>query len=173
LETSLTIGGQGQSNILEVLSIADQIVRHYVEQLHGEYATKGAVRRDQPIPSLRALVSEPPKWLPRYMDLLQELRANPTIARDLPQTAELVCFDAIVGDKAYLSPAFDHLFTPEHQHLLRLAVRTLRIMIGASLADSLGTEIANVGFERRAPALPDRRALPKSSETRVNLAKDI
>ncbi len=173
LRVSLTVGGQGQSNVLEILGAADQIVHHYVEQLHRQYSAHGAARRDLPIPSLRTLVSEPPEWLPRYMDLLQELRGNPTVARDLPQTAELACFDAIVGDSAYLSPAFDHLFTPEHRQLLRVAVRTLRAIIGASLTDRLGADLANIEFVRRAPALPDRRGVPVvSDDASVNLAEE-
>jgi hypothetical protein len=160
LEASLTVGGEGQTDVLEMLGAADQLVAHYVEQLHKQYASHGALRQELPFPSLRTLVSEPPGWLPRYLDLLAELRGNPTIGRDLLQTAELACFDAIVGDSNYLSTALDHLFTAEHRQLLRVAVRTLREIIGLSLADGLGNELAKVQFDRRAPAVPDRRGVP-------------
>lgn len=162
LEALLTVGGEGQTDVLEVLGAADRLVAHYIEQLHQQYASNGALRQELPFPSLRTLVSEPPGWLPRYIDLLVELRGNPTIGRDLLQTAELACFDAIVGDSAYLSTAFDHLFTGEHRQLLRVAVRTLREIIGRDLADGLGGELAKVQFDRRAPAVPDRRGVPSS-----------
>jgi hypothetical protein len=132
------------------------------------------VRQQLPFPSLRTLVSEPPGWLPRYLDLLLELRGNPAIGRDLLQTAELACFDAIVGDSNYLSTAFDHLFTAEHRQLLRVAVRTLREIIGLSLADSLGSEMAKVQFDRQAPAVPDRRGVPTAAgDAPPELATDV
>ena len=171
LEAFLTVGGEGQTDVLEVLGAADRLVAHYVEQLHKKYASNGALRQELPFPSLRTLVSQPPGWLPRYLDLVVELRGNPTIGRDVLQTAELACFDAIVGDSAYLSTAFDHLFTAEHRQLLRVAVRTLREIIGLSLADGLGSELAKVQFDRRAPALPDRRGMPRvGGDTQPELA---
>jgi hypothetical protein len=173
IEAFLTIGGQGKTDVLEVLSAADRLVAHYVEELHKQYTSHGAARQELSFPSLRTLVSQPPGWVPRYMDLLIELRGNPAIGQDLLQTAELACFDAIMGDSAYLSAAFDHLFTAEHRHLLRVAVRTLREIIGLGLADGLGTALAKVQFDRRAPAVPDRRGVPDAAEdARPELAAD-
>ena len=154
----LTVGSSEQTRVLEMLDIADQLVQRFVEQVHDRYAAQGATRAEVEVPSLRRSVSDPPGWLPRYMDLLEALRGNPAIARDLPQTAELACFDALTGDSAYTSPAFDHLFTPEHRYLLRVAVRTLRSAIGPALADRLGARFNDINFERVPSALPDRRA---------------
>lgn len=114
-------------------------------------------RHSMSIPSLKSLVSEAPRWVPRYIDFLEAMRANPVVARDLPQTAELACFDALLGDKNYLAPSFDHLFTPEHRQMLRVAVRTLREIAGAVVADRLAG-LSSINFERTAPALPDRRS---------------
>jgi hypothetical protein len=172
LGRSLTVGS-GETQVLEVLNIADQLIGRLVEQMHEKYAEQGATRAEVTVPNLRRSVSDPPDWLPRYMNLLEALRGNPAVARDLLQTAELACFDALAGDSAYLSPAFDHLFTPEHRQLLRLAVRTLRSAVGPALADRLGNGFADINFERVPPALPDRRATQQPTQsTPTELALD-
>ena len=39
-----------------------------------------------------------------WVDFVQRLRVNPLVARDLLQTAELLCFDALVGGKGWRAP---------------------------------------------------------------------
>jgi hypothetical protein len=160
LELTLTVGGPQDEALLDLFASTDAIVQHLTERVHQAYQDAGVGRRDVSLPTLRDLIAQPPSWIPRYMDLLEEVRSNPAIARDLPQTAELACFDALMGDSAYLSAAFDHLFTAEHRGLLRVAVRTLKAIIGGELADRLGTGFAALNFDRSAPALPDRRSAP-------------
>ena len=160
LELTLTVGGPQDESLLDLFSSTDAIVQHLIEHVHQAYQDAGVGRRDVALPTLRDLIATPPSWIPRYMDLLDEIHANPVIARDLPQTAELACFDALLGNSAYLSPAFDHLFTAEHRGLLRIAVRTLKAIIGGDLADRVGTGLATLNFDRTAPMLPDRRSAP-------------
>jgi hypothetical protein len=160
LELTLTVGGPQDEALLDLFASTDAIVQHLIERVHQAYQNEGVGRKDVSLPTLRELIAQPPSWIPRYMDLLEEVRANPTVARDLPQTAELACFDALMGDSAYLSAAFDHLFTAEHRGLLRVAVRTLKAIIGGDLADRLGTGFATLDFDRAAPTLPDRRSAP-------------
>ncbi|HEV8653824.1 MAG TPA: hypothetical protein VG276_31615 [Actinomycetes bacterium] len=156
LELALTVGNPEDTSILEVLAAADELLGHLVEQVHARYVERGAIRLDVSVPNLRELIADPPPWIPRYLDLLDALRANPAVARDLPQTAELACFDALVGDTNYESRAFDHLFTAEHRQLLRLAVQMLRDVAGPLLVGRLNG-LANINFDRVAPALPERR----------------
>jgi len=160
LELTLTVGGPEDESLLGLFGSADELVRHMIERVHQGYQDAGVARHDVQLPSLRDVIVQPPAWIPRYLDLLEEMRANPTVARDLPQTAELSCFDAFMGDSAYQSPAFDHLFTAEHRVLLRVATRTLKGIIGGDLADRLGNGFAQVNFDRSNPTLPDRRAAP-------------
>lgn len=55
------------------------------------------------------------------------------MARDLLQTTELLCFDALLGDTAWRAPAFEHLFTTEHQGLVRVALRCLAKLVASTL----------------------------------------
>jgi hypothetical protein len=160
LELTLTVGGPQDESLLDLFASTDAIVQHLIERVHQAYQDAGVGRKDVALPTLRDLIATPPSWIPRYMDLLDEMRANPVIARDLPQTAELACFDALLGDSAHLSSAFDHLFTAEHRGLLRVAVRTLKAIIGGDLADRIGNGLASLDFDRTAPTLPDRRSAP-------------
>lgn len=100
------------------LERADELVQHLVDRIHRGYVTAGASRRDSGLVSLRDLVAQPPPWIERYVDLVKLMRANPSVASTLLQTAELACFDALCGDHAYEAKAFDHLFTREHEYLL-------------------------------------------------------
>jgi hypothetical protein len=156
-ELALTVGTPDDDHILSVLSRADMVMGGIVDRVHRAYTQAGADRLHVETPSLRDVVATAPEWLDRYLELVQRLRANPLVARDLPQTVELVCFDAIVGDEAYRSPAFDHLFTAEHRHLLLATVRILGDIAGKQIADALA-RIADIDFSRMAPALPDRTA---------------
>lgn len=155
---AVTIGDPDNSQILAILGQADELVQHQVQRIHDSYTRGGATRQDITVASLKAVVAEPPTWLDRYIDLVTKLRANPSIARDLVQTAELACFDARCGDQAYAEPAFDHLFTPEHRYLLVTVVKVLREIVGHQLADAIG-EFDDLDFRRAAPAVPDRSAL--------------
>jgi hypothetical protein len=160
IELTVTVGGPKDEALLDLFSTTDELVRHLIDRVHESYQSSGVARQDIALPSIRDLVASPPEWIPRYLDLLEEMRANPSVSRDLPQTAELACFDALMGDSAYESSAFDHLFTAEHRGLLRFAVRTLKAIVGADVADRLGTGFAGLNFDRNVPALPDRRSAP-------------
>lgn len=156
LELALTTGSAEDDHILEVLSKADELFRHQVEQIHSAYVDSGAQRLPIELASLRQLVSEPPPWTERYLDLVERLRGNPAIARDLPQTLELVCFDMLLGGGAGKAEAFDHLFTAEHRNLLMVAVQMLREIAGKLLAERLDA-VAKIPFDRVPPTVPDRR----------------
>lgn len=161
-ELALTVGTPDDDHLLSVLGLADQIMERVVESLHREYTQQGADRVQSPAPSLRQSVGTPPHWIDRYLDLIQRLRASPAIARQLPQTLELACFDALLHDAAFHAAAFDHLFTPEHRSLVTGCVRMLKEIVSESLADAL-IPITELDFNRRAPALPDRAAKPDAS----------
>ncbi len=156
LERSLTTGDPDDDHVLHVLGDADQLMRYAVEQVHEKYGAMGVARQEVPVPNLRELVAEPPAWLDSYLDLIERLRANPTVVRGLVQTAEVACFDALAGDHAWEAEAFSHLFTPEHQQLLLTAVRTLRAIVGDTVGDRLQS-LADLPFDRMPPPLPDRR----------------
>src|SRR5260370_32745858 len=104
-----------------------------VDRVHAGYVTAGATRQRTNLASLKELVNDPPVWVPRYVDLAERLRANPSVASTLMQTAELACFDALCGDNTYTANAFDHLFTREHQSLLVAAVKCLQDIIWCQL----------------------------------------
>lgn len=159
IELALTVGSPDDDHVLQVLRGADVLLERVVESVHRRYMSGGAERQHVQVPSLRGLVAEPPEWTDRYLAFVQRLRMNPQVARDLLQTAELACFDALLGDTAYTSRAFDHLFTPEHRHLLMAAVRSLADIAGAHLPEALAG-IDDLQFDRAAPALPDRTAPP-------------
>jgi hypothetical protein len=169
--SSVTLGDPDNREILAILSKADELVQHQVGRIHDSYTSAGAIRQDLTVTSLKAIVIEPPTWVDRYTDLVTKLRANPTVARDLAQTAELACFDAWCGDQAYAEPAFDHLFTPEHRYLLVTAVKTLREIIGNQLADTIG-EFDDLDFRRSAPAVPDRSKHKAVTHDASSLARD-
>jgi hypothetical protein len=171
LELTVTVGGPKDEALLDLFSTTDALVRHMIDRVHDGYQAAGVARHDIAMPSIRDLIAQPPDWIPRYLDLLEEMRGNPSISRDLLQTAELACFDALMGDDAYKSAAFDHLFTAEHRGLLRFAVRTLKAIVGADLADRLGTGFAELSFDRSAPVLPDRRSTPEIHATSSEIAQ--
>jgi hypothetical protein len=157
IELALTVGTPEDDHILAVLGRADQLVGRLIEGIHRAYIDAGAGRIDRPAPSLRQLVADPPPWVSRYIDLAQRMRANPAVARQLPQTIELACFDALLGDTAFQAPAFGHLFTPEHRSLLLACLLLLREIAGPHIADAL-TPIGELDFTRSAPSIPDRTA---------------
>jgi hypothetical protein len=172
IERALTTGTPDDDHILTVLGRADQLVERLVEGIHRSYVESGASRLELAAPSLRQLVADPPPWIGRYVDLIQRIRANPAVARQLPQTIELACFDALLGDTAFQAPAFGHLFTAEHRSMLLACIRQLGDIAGQHLAEAL-TPIGDLDFGRSAPALPDRTALPVSaSDSPVPGAKE-
>ena len=170
LQLTLTLGDSNDETLLELFSSADALMKHLINQVHERYKVQGATRIEMSVPSLRDVISEPPSWIPRYLDLIEQMRANPTIARDILQTAELSCFEAFLGGRAHESRAFDHLFTVEHRQLLRLAVRTVKAIIGADLADTLGQGFAKLNFNRKPPELPDRQSSPVNEVSTAELA---
>jgi hypothetical protein len=157
LGLALTVGGEDNAHVLDILDTVDAVVRDIVEQVHDAYSGRGAARIDVPTPSLKSAVAEPPTGvIDRYLDVVERLRANPAVARDMLQTTELACFDALCGDSAWTAPAFDHLFTPEHRQLLLAGVRALSEICGEFIADRL-SDLDRLPVDRVASPLPDRR----------------
>jgi hypothetical protein len=159
LELALTVGSPEDDNLLAVLGLADQLMARTIDTLHHQYMVAGAKRIEASTPLLRELVGTPPVWVDRYLDLVQRLRVTPDVARQLPQTIELLCFDALLGDNAYRAEAFDHLFTPQHRSLVMGCLRMLKDICGTQIADALAS-VAEVDFSRAAPALPNRTSRP-------------
>ncbi|MBI1379237.1 MAG: hypothetical protein GC157_17425 [Frankiales bacterium] len=157
-------GDPDDQHTLEVIASANKLMRYYLEQVHQAYVDSGITRRDVDVPDLGSVVAAPAPWVGRYADLVEALRNNGRIAADILQTAELACFDALAGDTNYQARAFDHLFTPEHRQMLRLAVRVLREVSGPAIADRLGG-LNDLDFERSAPAVPDRQVPAKATAT--------
>lgn len=155
VERAVTLGDPDSDRILSLLGRADDVVRTFVERLHAAYVGAGAQRQDVTGPSLRSLVAEPPSWLDRYIDLVRKLRANPSVARQLPQTAELACFDALAGDSNYRADAFNHLFTLEHRYLLAVAIKCLHDIAGRQMGANVDP-VLDLDFSRSAPLIPDR-----------------
>jgi len=154
-QLALTVGTPDDDHLLTVLGLADQVLGQVVGEVHRRYISDGAERIEVAVPSLRDLVGTPPEWVDKYLDFAHRLRTNPAVARQLPQTIELACFDALLGDSAYTATAFDHLFTQEHRSLVSAAVRMLSDILPAQLAEAVGP-VADLDFTRTAPALPDR-----------------
>lgn len=160
LELALTVGSPDDVHVLEVLRNADAIVGDVVQQVHNAYTARGAARLEVNIPSLRDIVAEPPSAaIDRYLDLVERLRANPGVARDILQTVDLACFDALPGDNAWEAPAFDHLFTPEHRQLVMTGLRALAELAGEAIAGRLQA-LVKLPFGRTPPALPSRTDSP-------------
>ena len=156
-ELALTVGAPDDDHLLSVLGLADQLLGQIVNDVHRKYINEGAQRIEVAVPSLRDLVGTPPAWIDKYLDFVQRLRSNPAIARQLPQTIELACFDGLLGDTAYTATAFDHLFTREHRSLLAACIRMLSGIVPAQLIEAV-SPAADLDFTRTAPALPDRAA---------------
>ncbi|CAB4896234.1 MAG: hypothetical protein F2825_00160 [Actinobacteria bacterium] len=160
-ERALTIGSPDSTQMLNVLARADDLLAYMLQRIHTAYEQSGAKRVQVDIPSLREVVTRPPEWVPRYLDLVQKMRANPAIAREILQTAELSCFEALLGGRAHLADAFDHLFTAEHRYLLNVAIRCLEAIAGPATADPM-RPILELDFAR-VRALADRTATKSDS----------
>jgi hypothetical protein len=145
-----------------MLERADAVLRHVTDRTHRAYVEAGADPIQVGVPSLRDAIAAPPEYLDDYLDFVQRLRVNPLVARDLLQTAELLCFDALVGGSSWRAPAFARLLTAEHQGLLLVAIRCLRSIAGEQIAAALDP-LAGF-FATVAPAtVPDRRSSPQSA----------
>jgi len=156
LERALTTGDPDDEHLLPLLERADALVRHVVDRTHRAYVDAGANPIRIEMPSLQAAVAAPPGYLDDYLDFVGRLRANPLIARDLLQAAELACFEALLGGDAWRSPAFAHLFTAEHKGLLLVALRCLGRIAGPQVADALH-ELSALQFPGGDSRVPDRR----------------
>ncbi|WP_157979534.1 hypothetical protein [Kribbella monticola] len=171
-QLTMTVGSPDNAHVLGVLEKADEVLNLIVERVHQSYARSGSGRQDVPPISLRQLVTDPPPWLDRYVDLGERLRANPAVARELLQTAELALFEGLLGGSAHTQPAFDHLFTVEHRYLLNAALRCLDAVVGSNLAASLRPAL-ELDFDRRAGIVPDRTGRDTSaSQTPPRPVKD-
>ncbi|TCO33052.1 hypothetical protein EV652_10351 [Kribbella steppae] len=159
---ALVTGNPEDEQVLSILGRADALVAYSLERVHAAYREAGAKRLNVDFPSLKATVTTPPGWAPRYIDLVEKLRANPAVARQMLQTTELAVFEALVGGQAHRAPAFDHLFTQEHRYMLNVARRCLEDVAGVAVADAL-TPALDLDFSRGALARGDRDAAPKQS----------
>lgn len=137
LERALTLGDERDAYLLPLLERADALVRYVQDRTHRAYVAEGAEPLRVAVPSLRDTIAAPPPYLNDYVDFVSRLRANPLVARELLQTAELVCFEALLGGDGWTSPAFEHLFTPEHRGLLLVSLRCLRSIGGPLVAEPL------------------------------------
>ena len=146
LVRALTVGDADDVYLLPLLERADAVVRHIQERTHRAYVGSGAEPIRIDVPSLRDAVAAAPPYLNDYIDFVERLRDNPQVSRDLLQTAELVCFDALLGDKNWRSDAFAHLFTAEHRGLLLVALRCLGRVGGTHVSAPL-RELAEVPFD--------------------------
>ncbi|MDG9687730.1 hypothetical protein QC334_34240 [Streptomyces sp. DH18] len=163
LESALTVGDPEDSYVLPMLERADALFRHIQERTHKAYVSAGAEPIRIDYPSLRDAVATPPAYLNDYLDLVERLRANPQVARDLLQVAELACFDALLGDSAWKAKSFAHLFTLEHKGLLLVGLRCLSRIAGDQVASVL-RRLADLPFEARSGLVPDRSE-PAGQET--------
>jgi hypothetical protein len=157
LERALTVGDPNDAYLLPLLERADSLVRHIQERTHKAYVAAGAEPIRVDVPSLRETIAAGPTYLDDYIDFVQRLRDNPQVARDMLQTAELVCFDALLGDTAWKAPAFAHLFTPEHRGLLLVAMRSLTRIAGSQVVEALRA-LPELPFNSRYGQVPDRHS---------------
>jgi hypothetical protein len=157
LEIALSTGSPFGGRMQSTLAVADRLYGLISERIHDAYVQAGALRQNVDVPAVSELAINVPTWVPQYMDFLEALALNPSVARDLLQTVELSCFDALMEETAHKERAFDHLFTPEHRQLLRLAVRTLGNIAGEHTVRPLDG-LEGVSYDRSAPSITERRS---------------
>jgi hypothetical protein len=162
LERALTVGNADDVNLLPLLERADAVIRHLQLRTHRADVAAGADPINIDVPSLRDTVATPPPYLSDYLDFVERLRSNPQVSKDLLQTAELVCFDTLLGDENWAAAAFAHLFTPEHRSLLLVALRCLGRVAGETVSGYLH-RISEVPFIGLGSKTPDRYSTPSSS----------
>ncbi|WP_406379809.1 hypothetical protein [Streptomyces sp. NBC_01618] len=155
LESALTVGDPDGSYVLPMLEKADAYIRHVQDRTHKAYVGAGADAIRIEYASLRDAVATPPEYLSDYLDFVQRLRANPQVARDLLQVAEIVCFDALLGDSAWKAKAFAHLFTTEHKALLLVGLRCLSSIAGPQVVSAL-KGLSEIPFGTFSGMVPDR-----------------
>jgi hypothetical protein len=146
--------------LFSLLDRADDLVRHVLARVHRSYVDAGAEPISVNVPSLRESIVRPLPYLDDYVDLVERLRSNPTIARDLLQTTEMACFDVLLGGEAWKSPAFGHLFTAEHKGLLLVALRCLSRVAGTQAAEYLSA-LQDLNVFAGRVGVPDRSAAPQ------------
>lgn len=156
LERALTVGDPDDVHLLAVLDKADALFGYYQERIHRAYVAAGAEPLRVDVASLRNVIASPPPFLDDYVDFVVRLRANPAVARDLLQTAELACFDALLGATAWTAPAFQHLFTPEHRGLLLVALKCLGAIAGDQVSEALNG-VRELPFNGTQASAPDRQ----------------
>ncbi|MEV1168138.1 hypothetical protein [Nonomuraea sp. NPDC049784] len=167
-ERALTAGNPDDDHILDVLNRADDLVQFMMDRVHRAYIEAGAARQEIHPIKLREIIETPPGFLSSYIDLVERFRTNPEVSRHILRTAELTCFDALLDGDAWTQPAFDHLFTAEHQGLLLAAIATLGQVATKQIAQRL-SPIANISFDRSAGAAPDRHTRAHKGGTQSNL----
>ncbi|BBX94142.1 hypothetical protein H5U98_22785 [Mycolicibacterium boenickei] len=160
---ALTTGDENDVFLLPLLERADSLVRYYQEKTHRAYTAAGADAIRIDVPSLRDAIAQPPPYIDDYMDFVARLRANPVVARELLQTAELACFEAILGGSAWKAPAFAHLFTAEHRGLLLVSLRCLRQVGGEQVALPL-ERLVDLPFHAGLGQLADRHSAMQPSD---------
>lgn len=146
--------------LFSLLDSADDLVRHVLTRVHRSYVDAGAEPIGITAPSLRESIVRPLPYLDDYVDFVERLRSNPTIARDLLQTTELACFEVLLGGDAWKSPAFGHLFTAEHKGLVLVALRCLSSVAGAQVAGYLSA-LHDLKVFAGQLGVPDRSTAPR------------
>ncbi len=147
-------------SLFSLLDRADDLVRHVVARVHRSYTDAGSEPISIDAPSLRETIVRPLPYLNDYIDLVERLRANPIVTRDLLQTTEMACFDVLLGGDAWKSPAFGHLFTAEHKGLLLVALRCLSSVAGTQVAEYLSA-LHDLKVFAGQRGVPDRSAAPQ------------
>ncbi|WP_370289080.1 hypothetical protein [Nocardioides sp.] len=160
---ALVTGNPDDEQVLSILGRADELVGYSLNRVHEAYQEAGAKRLQIDFPSLKATVASPPGWTTRYIDLVEKLRANPAVGRQMLQTAELAVFEGLVGGQAHQAAAFDHLFTEEHRYLLNVARRCLEDVAGTAVAEAL-TPALDLNFSRGRAVRGDRDVAPSEAD---------
>lgn len=137
LAKAITLGDPDDTYVLPLLEKADNFIRHVQDRTHKAYVSEGAEPLRMEVPSLREAVVYVPHYLEEYLDFARRLRSNSHVARNLLQTAELACFEALLDGSGWQAPGFAHLFTSEHRALLRSALRCLGLIVGGLIVEPL------------------------------------
>jgi len=156
LESALTVGDADDAYVLPMLEKADAFFRFIQDRTHKAYVDAGSDPIRVEVPSLRDAIASPPPYLDYYLNFVERLRENPQVANGLLQTAELTCFDALLGDDAWRSDSFSHLFTTEHKGLLLVGLKFLETIAGRQVTNPLRA-IHDIPFRGSAGKVPDRR----------------
>ena len=164
IEDGLTTGDPHDRQVLKVVELADLLLREQLMRVHRSYIDSGARPQELKYPSLRDVVASAPKWLARFLDLADRCRNRAAVARQLPQTADLALYDALVGGTAWKAAAFDHLFTPQHRQLMLVCLDVLS-SAAPQLAERLD-DLRTLPFDRVPAAVPDRHAAPSDTSSR-------